>query len=339
MGLFNRNKNSANQVNTLPDNSVLSMPSFSFGSKRFGDMYLWMILHIIMRGMQNVHFFSKNEEKNEVLDNILTFVETNITTILWQMWNYGYIVIGTNLSNKLYIPDDSEIKKDVDGRVTNFDFVFYSDTYKFVRKSDFDIIRENVNNIDTLKGAEIYLTEHLGALGILSGSTMPMQQQEKNNFLDNLKKNFGIRKNQWQILLFQNPVDFKQMTLPVKELEIANKIKDEIMAIAGYFNVPYDLIPFSGKSTYDNQEQAIISFYRNCISPLAEIVLSVIKYIVIHIPKLLIVSDNITFRIDNVAELKDDRSNVMEYQTKLVQLIKMLRDLDIDTTEFEKELK
>ena len=109
--------------------------------------------------------------------------------------------------------------------------------------------------------------------------------------------------------------------------------------LCGHFGVPYDLIPMSGQSTYANQAAAIVDFYRNCIMPLAEQILSLGRY-VIKCKYVTIPTSALTFTIDNVAELADDRTAAVDYKLKVAELAKQMRDMGMELPEYiKKELK
>lgn len=111
------------------------------------------------------------------------------------------------------------------------------------------------------------------------------------------------------------------------------KVKDEIKVLCAHFGVPYDLIPMSGQSTYANQMAAIVDFYRSCISPLAEQILSLARYIVLK-KYVTIPTTAVTFRIDNVAELADDRTAMIDYKLKVADLAKRMTELNIELPEY-----
>ena len=337
MGLFDRK--SKNQINDLIERgyrygSAWFTPLDRWDLRKYSDEYLWLILETIFAGMRNVRFYSDVDDRK--LERIVAFLDTNFIPMIWEMWHTGAIVVGIGDKGKPYMVDWSDVRKGRDGRITNYDVVYYSDKYQLERKTDFGIIAEALHAIDVYKNGDIHLTENFGALGILTGKGLPTSPADKDEFNAELKKSYGIEKDKKQILLTTMPLDFKQFTLPVKQLELPEKIEQEVKTLCRYFNVPPDLI--IGGSTFDNQAQATVNFYRNCISPLAEIALKVGQYILRKHTRLFVPTDKLTFRIDNVAELEDDRTAEVEYKTKLVDLIAKMRDLELDTTEYEKQL-
>lgn len=334
-----------NQVNPPHRGSSSSaIQPWNFARKRYADAYLWLVFRKIFDGMSNVHFFVDGLE-GEIADkgekaivDLCKFVEQNISSLLWSYWSDGYIVIDLDENGKFCHLVGNDVRTDGYGKVIGHDWVVYSDAYRMGGKSDLNTLHENINNIDTFKSADTYLTESFGAFAIMCGKTMPMSQVDKEEFLDEIKNKFGISSKQYQIMVTTSEIDLKQLDFKIKELDLPGKVKDELMLIAGYFGVPYDLIPFSGKSTFANQEQAIIQFYRNCISPLAEVILTLMRYIKRSM-NVAVLADRITFTIDNVPELADDRTAEIDYKLKVANLIEKMRSFGLDTTELEQQLQ
>lgn len=337
MALLDRFRKSKNQVNDLPNSygygnfffTPLDKKNWDF--RKFSDQYLWLILQTIFAGMKNVRFFSDSED--ERIEKIVYFLDKNFITLIWNMWHLGFAVVGIRSDGTYYIPEKKEIQRDRNGKVTNFDVVYYSEKYMFERKSDFSIIADSLYAIDAFANGNLNLTENFGALGILMGKGLPTSPADKEDFQKQLKNEYGIKKEQKQIILTTMPLDFKQFTLPVAQLKLPENIEREMKLLFRYFNVPTDLI--IGGSTFDNQTQATLNFYRNCISPLAEIALKIGQYLMKKDVRLLVPTDKLTFRIDNVAELEDDRTPEIELKLKVVELVERMRAMQLDTSEYE----
>lgn len=334
-----RKKEIKNSVNAVPYSFAQQWFGFqNVTRRRYADAYLWMILNKIFAGIRNVNFHANEKSFENDTKELCEFLDTNVDVMLWWLWSFGYIVVSLDKNGALYIPQQSSLMFDTLGNITNYDIVYYSDKYRFSRKSDFAIIKENIDNLDSLKNADSHIINSLGALGILCGKGVPMNYGEKEDLQKEMRENYGITDKKFNIFFSSQEIDFKQINLPIADLQINEKIREELKFLAGYFNVPYDLIPFSGQSTYANQRQAIIDFYRNCISPLAEVVLKIGRYVIKKDRSLLIPSDALTFSIDNVPELEDDRGAELDYKTKLVELITKMQAIGIDTTNYITEL-
>lgn len=336
-----------NSVNTLPSREMFSV----FGriaKRRFADIYLWSVLKKIFEGLHNVAFFSSSPIRDESsaakIERLLRFVTDNADTLVYMMYSLGYACIVLDARGKLTIQDAKTLKTDADGAVYYEkdgkkiypECVYYSQTYRFIRRSDFDVIKNNIDALDKYASADEYLTETLGAFGILCGKNMPISEKDKENFMQRLMRRVGIGRDKMQIVPFNTEVDFKQVNLPIKDLALSDKLKEQMQLVAGYFGVPYDLLPVAGSSTYANQRQAVINFYSSCISPLAESLLSLAR-MAVRMSNVLVPSDYITFRIDNVPEINEETIPV-DYKMKLVELYKLLTDAGLPTEDVEKEI-
>lgn len=311
------------------------------GKLKYSDAYLWMIFRKIFDGLANVQYVVETRDNGyDKLERVAASLTSNIKTIVWLWWNYGYVIINKEKDGRFTFPDYSKLRKDKQNNIIleKWQVAIYSDSYIFSRRSDIEILANDVLILDIFKNGLDYLTRSLGALGILSAKDLPMTEEDKDDFNKKLKEKYGITQEQFQIILSSTPMDFKQMVLPIKDLALDERIKDEVKILAGYFGVPYDLLPISGQSTYANQEQAIRQFYSNCISPLAEIGLALGRQMVKEDRGLLIKSDKLTFRIDNVPELEDDRTASVEYKLKVAELTAKLREQGLDTTEYDEQL-
>lgn len=339
MGLFDRFKH--DNVSTIRENSINDFPfkdhsvirGLSLFNERgdWADPYIWSIIQYIFNGLRNVQYTFPQDNK------LTTFLDNNLLNLVWLYWNYGYIVVDVDKKGNYNIPDYSKIRKDSNGRVVGYKCVYYSDKYLFEGKTDIQIVRKLLKEISNYKDAIQNLTNNYGAIGILSGGNLPVNPQEKQDFIDNLKSRYGIGSDKNNILVTTMPLNFSVMQFPVSQLELDEKVKEAYTLLCNYFQVPVDLI--FGQATYQNATQAIKNFYSNCISPLAEIVLKVGRYCV-KIQTELIPSEKLSFRIDNVPEIIESVRNVdNEYVKQLLENIKQMDELAIDSTNLKTELK
>ena len=329
-----RRRSSANAVNDIPQNAVTFSLFDNIGRHRFADVYLWMIFSTIFRGLKNVSFtndYIADTQDKTVADSICEWFTINSETLIYYLWKYGYIVIDVHFDAAgnvhMDIPNYTKLTKDgKTGEIVGHRYVYYSQTYRYERRSDFSVIKNEVTAIDNYASGDEYLTETLGAFGILCGKNMPISELDKESFFERIKNKVGIRRDKIQIIPFNTEVDFKQIDLPIKDLALNEKIIEKVKTLAGYFGVPYDMLPIAGASTYANQEQATKNFYSNAISPLAEVLLDTIRYVVRSTKTLLIPSRSFTFIIDNVPDLVNNRPVDVEYLQSMTNLYKAMRD-------------
>lgn len=334
---FRRGRKSSNSVNHVQRFGAVNFFSSFVSRKKYSDVYYWLVISRIFRGLQNVCFdVSQDVGSDKVktqLSDLLRFLNNNLTSLVWQLWNNGYIVLDTDKNGKWYYVPFDNIQTNGNGAVINHDYVLYSEPYMFLRKTDVTLLKETLGAIDVYKNSDIYLTKTFGAFGILSGSEMGINAADKEELQQQLKERAGTTEAKDQFIISNSPINFSQIDFKIKELQLPDKVKDEIKVLCAHFGVPYDLIPMSGQSTYANQMAAIVDFYRSCISPLAEQILSLARYIVLK-KYVTIPTTAITFRIDNVAELADDRTAMIDYKLKVADLAKRMTELNIELPDY-----
>lgn len=354
MALFDRRRKQDNAINEEPDlmvGSVLPFGMFGGTYGKYSNGYLWMVLKNITDALHNVRFYKEgaydgyySTKDGKQLKKYINFIDRNANKLWWQSLNLGFMAVGQDAKGELYVVEAEDIRYKPDGVSVDevssgVKYLLYSDRYQLTGKSDLQMIKENIRTIDIFKDGDLNLTASGGALGILSGKGMAMNQRDKLAFEHELKNTFGIEGRKRQILISNAELDFKQMKLDVKDLQLIEKIREEIKFLCGFFNIPYDLVPFSGQSTYANQEQAIVNLYRNCISPIAEQLLMILRSIVVKNRAMGVYSETITFTFDNVPELENDKSAEVDFDLKVMDLIERARALQLDSTKYEKLLK
>lgn len=314
--------------------------------KKYSDIYFWTVANKIFAGMRSVDFthgdLSGRDE--EVADALCNFIESNIVALLWQWWGSGYIVVRIVNATTFEVVSDRNIHKTANGDVIEPKgerwVVLYSNEYLTSRLSAFQIITNELDEIDALRASDDYLTRSLGALGIISGKEMPMVEEDKENFLDEMKDKVGSTPDKYQFIIATGNVSYTPIQVPIADLKFADKEKRCFKLICDYFNVPFDLVSFSGASTYANMETALKMFYSNCIAANAEVLLEVARYIVrrLTVREFLGTSDTLTFRIDNTAMVVDERQQQLDQLKTAAETSKAMQDAGIDTTEFNEKI-
>ena len=340
------NEKKNNQINAPLPQSVTGYQAWTkaIDGKGYADIFVWMVVRQILKGLKNVNFYfdnfetSSNEDKAK-MKAIAEFLNTNAEAIFFAKMKKGFVVVEKN--GKTYqLPDYNFIRMDKDGRVKDFDIVYYTDTYQYQRKSEFSILQPVLDDINDIANGDSYLTKNLGAFGILCGKGMPLNPADKNNFLEKLKRSIGITSDRFQLETFTNEVNFQQVDFHLKDLNLGGKLIDKIKALSAFFGVPFDLIPFAGQSTYANQREAVQQLYSNCIKPNAETILEIGRYLVKSDKRFFVPSSHLTFEVQNVPELKDDRTSKIDYNLKVLDLLQKAKDLglEIDTKQYINQL-
>lgn len=332
--IFRRNRYDA-RAHEANDLLRTGHAGFYFAKRKYSDVYLWLVVNRIFGGLRSVRFYNSSPLKNEDVDALCDFVMKNAEALVWQYWDKGYMVIDVSntASPELVInpktTDGGHVFEPAGSRYA----VVYSPEYQMQGLSAFKILQNEFKTIDTLRSGDEYLTESLGALGIISGKEMPMTPAEKEAFLGEVKKKVGITPDKFQFLIATGAISYTPIAIPVADLNLRGKVTETLKLICDYFSVPFDLINFSGASTYANMEQAVKLFYSNCIAPIAEQLLLLIRHAVKLDTSLFVASDNITFGIDNTDIATTEQKATLATLETALKVLALADQSGIDTTE------
>lgn len=286
---------------------------FQPATGKYSAFYLQIILNKIYEGMNSVHFYSASN--NYGVNQIADFLEKNIVTMLYQLWNYGYLVL--SIKNKLELVDYQKVRLDKNGEVITPSgeewIVYYSNEYLQKRLTLFKIIAEQLHLIDTYSEALKYLTQTFGSVCVMSGKQLPLSATGKKELENNLKNNLGILSEKSQFLISQaTDLQLQQFQFDIKGLELEEKIDKAFSRLCTFFGIPVNLVYTNENSTYDNQAESRRRYYTSCISNYSEIILTVGRAIVKNDMNLLVLSDDLTFSIDNMYTDNEKIDNIMK---------------------------
>jgi len=235
---------------------------------KFADVVLFQIIKKLTSAMSGF-VWSFNGRDNLVLAFRLKMLfEKNFALIYKKMYFDGVAVFAINYEAndvRLLDRDDYKMKSgkiEVSAEFSGYNFfTVYSDTFKIFEKTDFDTCRDLYLHIDNLLNAINATTENLGAMGILSpevtaGVMAKLGDPEKERIQKEWRERYGLKVGKWSIMISNTPTRFQQINLPIKDLELQEKLKNAIQLLAGYHEIPYELIATSGQSTFANRFEA-----------------------------------------------------------------------------------
>ena len=341
MGLFTRKQNkelptivtNAVNLNDVQQNQVVRFLSTDWrkpGQRPYADMFLYAIIDRIFNGMRNVSW--KTNEVNYLADDIIAFVDRNMPVLLQNYWASGFACVMIDKSGKLRFPYQNELRLDQYGKVINKNaVVIYSDPYTVGRKTHFMLIKPILHNIDTELNNSDFVSGTLGLFGILSSNGMPVSPAAKEELQQHLRKDYGMSEDKYNFVISNSEIKYTPIQIPVDELKFDEKVKTDIKWLCNFFNINPMLI--FGESTYANQEEAVKSFYRDCIQPLAEVMLTLARGIFIATTKELKPSTIITYNLSNVPELSKTLSSMCAERTAYLGYLQKLQSEGVDITD------
>lgn len=344
MGIFNRkNKTDADvsrlvldhavQVNQVDTSQVVRPFAFEFfkrkGREDFADAILFSVTDKIYKGLKNVTW--ESTEPDLTASDILHFIDLNSPTLIWHYWRDGFIAIMLDKDGTPRLPRPNEIKFDEHRRVVNKNAVVaYSEPYAMQRTTHIRMIMPLLKHINSLMNNSAYITESTGLYGILSGKGMPISPAAKTELQERMKKEYGMTKDDYNFMLANTEITYTPIEIPVKELELYEKLKEDIKMLCNFFGMnPQYLF---GDSTYANQEEANKQFYNDVIRPLAEILLSMARSIFIRNDRNLLPARTLTYNLSNVAGMNNTLSKMCEEKTAYLNYLLALRSAGVDVS-------
>lgn len=137
-------------------------------------------------------------------------------------------------------------------------------------------IKNSIRNIIQAEEAIYSLNKDRGAQGILSNEakdvtgTVPMDDAEKKSVQNKLNGQYGLKTNQWKVIVTDASMKWQQMTFNVRDLMLFEGIENNIKRISEAYDYPYELLA-DGNVTYANKVEAKRYHYQNNIIPISKI--------------------------------------------------------------------
>lgn len=302
------------------------------GFRPFSQMYLYSALNQLYCGMSNVTFHSSTQnDTNYTIAAISSFLDRN-TTLLLNMWLYkGYIAVAFDKDNHYWVPDTQKLRFDSNGEITTKNVVaIYSPIYQSKRKSMMDLLKPQLDLLDTLANNLYESTNTMGVLPIISGDSIPANPQFKEDLAKAMTKEYGWSENQLKYYLSRSELKVDTIDLKIKDLEFRDNIIATFKSVLNYLQIPIDMV--IGGSTYNNVAEARRYFYENTVKYYSEIFLKIGQALLTasgeYIPK-----RKLTYHIYNVAGLDKSLSDMCSEKKSYIDVLKSLSESGIDVSE------
>lgn len=245
--------------------------SFRDGECRpFAYADITAVLRMVTDRLRNCEFHS--EIDYECCEALFAFLKDNRLVILQRFFYDGLVRV--DVSNPFLPCFDGQRDRDRDG--DDLDVVtIYDDIYRTTGKTMSEILRPQVDLLDTVNNADLNLLKNYGAMGLLS----PENSQHTDGYLDDeqvakiqeeYRRNYGVTFGRWGLLITRNPVKFQPVTLPINALQLIEKRKVAIASVLQFLNVPKELHVLFESAKYANRNEAELDMYGNCVSAWAE---------------------------------------------------------------------
>jgi hypothetical protein len=128
-----------------------------------------------------------------------------------------------------------------------------------------------INNIIGAYEGRNTLINYRGALGILTPDTdsdgmIPLSPKDKEDLQYDFSQ-YGIRQQQWQVIISNAALKWQQMGYATKDLMLFEEIEDDIMRICDAYNYPYRLLSSEKSASYNDVKEFKKFLYQDAIIP------------------------------------------------------------------------
>lgn len=202
-----------------------------------------------------------------------------------QMWNIPPFLIEITPVKKLFYETDTnngiaQVKLSYQGLQTLLDvqnLLIFKDITpsaksQFIPESRVCSLETQINNIIGAYESRHILINRRGAMGILSNSgkdvlgSLAIDKNEKQLLQDGFS-NYGLRKEQWQVIVTNAALQWQQMGYPTKDLMLFEEIQDDIMRICDSYDYPYRLLASEKSASYNDVSEFTKGLYQDAIMP------------------------------------------------------------------------
>ena len=269
-------KNNVNQESV--DQEFWTAVTASIGLGSYSDVVLKVCITPILDQLKKVEFYSVDPSRARELKPTIDFLNKRYDVIYKYLFKKGYCAVKIDSSKQISfdnvcaVETVSEYEKTLNNPYSTMSF-----DYTFFGKSTFLLLKEVFENINTGLTAQKAVTKILGQLTFFSHEkakdnekVVKLTDEERAKLIEKYN-NLFTGDNVGTAIEFTN-ANLKRDTVlfPLEKLQIVDNVTFLILMVAGCLNVPYDLIPLSGKSTYANQAEAIAYLKNNTVNGIAE---------------------------------------------------------------------
>lgn len=174
-----------------------------------------------------------------------------------------------------------EVRVRIDGRTTSItldDLIIFNDiktgftSNPLLAQSRITALHNETGLLGSIAEAQADIIENRGAIGIISRDPRD-DARPASVFEDNKKqiqeeyKRYGLSKQQWKVIITSASLRWTPLTMNIGDLKLIELEEVAAKKVCGIYDVPYELFPLSGNSTFENRRQAKLELYQDCTIP------------------------------------------------------------------------
>jgi hypothetical protein len=164
-----------------------------------------------------------------------------------------------------------------DTRIPLDDLIIFNDIktgfggHPLLAQSRMTALCDEVNLLGDISEAQSAIIKHRGALGVLTRD--PRDEKAPGVFEENKKKiqeeyrHYGLSHEQWKIIITSAPLRWIPLTMNIGDLKLIELEEAAAKKVCSVYDIPYELFPLSGNSTFENRKQAKLELYQDHILP------------------------------------------------------------------------
>ena len=204
--------------------------------------------------------------------NARAIISTHFNEIFLDLYNKGYFVLLHRGDQIEYLPakyvtrqqDGALIRVDTEQRVDAT--AYLEESYEATGITMQAKCRPILDYVDNILNTASTGNAKLGNLIIFTPPTNEMGGEvldaETRTKLENeITSRYGGLDMQSNLMVFPQSIDIKSISFDFGKLQLLEQLQMATKILCGYLNVPYDILPLSGQSTYNNQENAYSMLY------------------------------------------------------------------------------
>lgn len=251
-------------------------------NKKYSQIILNSIVVNIFNAVETIDIWDKNKTNEYQLEAwgvklARKIIATHFREIFFDLFNKGYFVLLYNsTTNDIeFLPAKyTQVRADGSVYVEGGDlsegtkaYLFYEKGYKGSSITMAEICKTSLDYVDNILNTAVTGNARLGNVTILTPSHNQMtgseilKDSEKKEIEKLISESYGGLDSQSNLMLFPNSLSTTTISFDFGKLQLLPQLEMVVKILCGYFNIPYDILPLSGQSTFNNQDTAYSMLY------------------------------------------------------------------------------
>lgn len=243
-------------------------------NRRYADIVLQSIVGQIFNCVDTIELYQNGNYivEDGRIANVRAIITLHFREMFWDLFNKGYFVLLMRGDEFEYMPakyvnqigDDGYVTTELEGRVEAR--VFYEKNYSSTNKTMLQVCQSTLDYIDNVLNTATTGNAKLGNLTIFSppyndvGGEV-LSENERAEIEKEIATRYGGLDTQSSLMIFPKSIDVKNVSFDFGKLQLLPQLEMAVKNLCGYLQVPYDILPLSGQSTFNNQENAYSMLY------------------------------------------------------------------------------